>query len=181
MWDRESAETHAFYNHQADYLDREYRRQVERIEQERQLISEELSQLANKCSFEKRVEIKRVSAFEVYVEEALCESAKALLKQLKLTKEEKEIIAMNPWNALTDQERYTYELKARYHNEKAKFKKVSQFYDERIQSGKKHHPLPEMTDIFTDVLSQMSVTTHQQKEIETSALDQAMIEKSTQD
>jgi phenylalanyl-tRNA synthetase alpha subunit len=88
---------------------------------------------------------------------------------------------MNQWNALTDQERYTYELNARYHNEKAKFNKVSQFYDERIQSGKKHHPLPEMTDIFADVLSQMSVTTHQKKEIETSALDQAMIEKSTQD
>ena len=178
MWDIESAETHAFYNHQADYLDREYRRQVERIEQERQLISEELSQLANKCSFEKRVEIKRAFAFEIYVQE----SASALSNQFpKLAKAEKEIIAMNQWNALTDQERYTYELNARYHNEKAKFNKVSQFYDERIQSGKKHHPLPEMTDIFADVLSQMSVTTHQKKEIETSALDQAMIEKSTQD
>lgn len=176
MWERESAETHAFYNHQADYLDREYRRQVERIEHERQLICEKLSDLANKCSFEKRADFKKVSAFEVYVQE----SAPALQDQFpKLTKPEKEIIAVNQWKALNDKERYSYELKAGYHNEKAKFNKVSQFYDERIQSGKKQHPLPDMTDIFTEVLSQMSVITLQKKESETSTLDQAMVEKST--
>jgi hypothetical protein len=57
---------------------------------------------------------------------------------------------------------------------------VGLFYDERIKSGKKQHPLPNMTEIFAEVLSQMTVPTQQKKETEISALDQAMIEKSTQ-
>jgi hypothetical protein len=133
--------------------------------------------LTDKCSFEKRVDFKRVSAFEVFVQE----SSPALLKQFpKLAKGEKEIISVNQWEALNVQERYSYELKARYHNEKAKFNKVSLFYDERILSGKKQHPLPNMTEIFAEVLSQMTIPTQQKKETEISALDQAMIEKSTQ-
>ena len=105
MWDRESPETQAFYNMQGDYLDREYQRQLERIEEERQVICEELSELADKCSFEKRVNIRRVSAFEVFLEE----SASAILKEFpKLGKGEKEIIAVNQWEALNDQERYKF-------------------------------------------------------------------------
>lgn len=63
----------------------------------------------------------------------MLESASSILKEFpKLSLAERGIIAEKQWESLEDHERYKCELKARLENEKTRYSKIRQFYDERI-------------------------------------------------